>query len=208
VFTGLVQAVGRLATRMPRGAGARLGIVAPLEGLSIGESVSVAGVCLTVDVVTQGGFEADASSETLDKTSLGGLRLAAPVNLERALRADDRLGGHIVSGHVDGVGHLVSRTRIDDAERLVFRAPKELLRFIAPKGSIAVDGISLTVNDAEADTFSVAIIPHTRKETTIGDLVVSDPVNLEIDVLARYVLRGLASPGPSLLELLRKNGYV
>jgi len=210
MFTGLIQAVGQLAARAPRGAGARLSLRVPFAHLVLGESIAVAGVCLTVDAVTGDGFEADASPETLAKTTLGALAAGDRVNLERALKLEDRLGGHIVSGHVDGVGRLVSRSRMDDAERLVFRAPRELLRFIAPKGSIAVDGVSLTVNEAEGETFAVAIIPRTAKETTLCALAVGDAVNLEIDVVARYVLHGLESgtSSPSMLELLRRSGYV
>jgi len=219
MFTGLIEAIGKLVARTSRGPGARLIIAAPFSGgpLALGESISVNGVCLTVDTITKDGFEADASAETLAKTTLGSLSIGTSrVNLERALRLDARLGGHIVSGHVDGVGALVSRAPMGDAERLVFRAPSELLRFIAPKGSIAVDGVSLTVNDVERDMFTVAIIPRTKKETQLGDVPSEGPVNLEIDLLARYVLRLLEvapekSPrekDASLLELLKKNGYV
>ena len=192
MFTGLIEAVGTLEARAARGRGARIAIAAPFSGLAMGESISVSGVCLTVDAITKTGFEADASSETLAKTTLGELALDARVNLERALTLEKRLGGHLVSGHVDGVGALVSRTPLDDAERIAFRAPRELMRFIAQKGSIAVDGVSLTVNDVDADgpcTFSVAIIPRTAKETRISDVSTGGAVNLEIDLVARYVLR-------------------
>lgn len=237
MFTGLIEAVGKLVARTSRGPGARLVVAAPLEELVLGESISVNGVCLTVDTITKDGFEVDASAETLAKTTLGVLSLGARLNLERALRLDAlvelgaspqtpdsrraplrsaRLGGHIVSGHVDGVGALVSREKMGDAERVVFRAPAELLRFIAPKGSIAVNGISLTVNDVMGDLFSVAIIPRTNKETQLGEVPSEGPVNLEIDLLARYVLRLIEAPqkpsaeakDASLLELLKKNGYV
>ena len=194
MFTGLIEAVGKLVARTSRGPGARLVVAAPLGALALGESISVNGVCLSVDAITKDGFEADASAETLARTTLGSLAIGTSrLNLERALRLDARLGGHIVSGHVDGVGALVSRAKMGDAERLVFRAPRELMRFIAPKGSIAVDGTSLTVNEVEKDTFSVAIIPRTRKETRIDDLAKGDPVNLEIDLVARYVERLLAT---------------
>ncbi len=230
MFTGLVEATGKLESRAARGPGARLTIAAPLSNLALGESVSVSGVCLTVDAVTKTGFEADASAETLDRTTLGSLRVGARVNLERALTLDRRLGGHIVTGHVDGVGTLVGRSPLGEASLLTFRFPPELGRFIAPKGSITVDGISLTVNgvrtDGPADTFDVAIIPRTHEETSIGDVAVGGPVNLEVDVLARYVLRALESRGSSadnpsagtsgataakdaaLAELLRRNGYM
>jgi riboflavin synthase len=211
VFTGLIEAVGALEARSARGRGARLAITCPFEALLLGESIAVSGVCLTVDAITKNGFEADASSETLEKTTLGDLPRGARVNLERALTLEKRLGGHIVSGHVDGVGALVSRAPMDEAERVVFRAPHELMRFIAPKGSIAVDGVSLTVNEVDGDTFAVAIIPRTAKETRIGDVAPGGVVNLEIDVVARYVLRALDVTGgkdASLLDLLAKNGYM
>jgi riboflavin synthase len=171
MFTGLIEAVGTLAARVARGGGARLTFQTPLRGLAIGESIAVSGCCLTVDVLTKDGF------------------VGARVNLERALTLEKRLGGHLVSGHVDGVGELVSREPMGEAERLVFRAPKELMRFVAPKGSITVDGTSLTVNEVDGDTFSVAIIPRTQKETRIGDLGPGGAVNLEIDLVARYVQR-------------------
>ncbi|HSQ63975.1 MAG TPA: riboflavin synthase [Polyangiaceae bacterium] len=221
MFTGLVESVGKLEARAARGPGARLSIATSLPSLALGESIAVGGVCLTVDAVTRTGFEADASAETLEKTTLGALRAGGRVNLERALTLDKRLGGHIVTGHVDGVGALVSRSPLGEAERLTFRFPAELGRFIAPKGSITVDGISLTVNGVSGDTFDVAIIPRTNKETTIGDVAVSGAVNLEVDVLARYVLRMLdakaaaaaepaaqADKDAALGELLRKNGYM
>jgi len=189
MFTGLVEALGTLGARSPRGPGARLEVRCTLERLALGESISVNGCCLTVDAITADGFEADASQETLAKTTLGGLPIGARLNLERALTLDKRLGGHLVSGHVDGVGALVSRSPLGEAQRLVFRAPRELMRFIAPKGSIAVDGTSLTVNEIEADTFSVAIIPRTQKETRMHDVGPGSPVNLEIDLVARYVQR-------------------
>ena len=211
MFTGLIKAVGKIVSRTERGVGARFGITCPFEGLVLGESISVQGVCLTVDALTQGGFEADASAETLAKTTLGALAPSSRANLERALTLSDRLGGHLVTGHVDGVGELVLREPLGEAQRLVVRPPRELARFIAAKGSIAVDGISLTVNDVAKDgSFSVAIIPRTRAETCIGDVPVSGGVNLEVDLLARYVLRALEDKGenPSLLEVLRENGYI
>ncbi len=191
MFTGLIEAVGSVAARIPRGNGARITVRAAFDSpLAMGESVSVSGVCLTVDAITPDGFEADASEETLAKTTLGSATLTG-VNLERAVTLDKRLGGHLVSGHVDGVGQLVAREAMGDAEKLVFRAPDELLRFIAPKGSITVDGISLTVNEVVGDTFAVAIIPRTKQETTIGAVALAGAVNLEVDLVARYVLRAL-----------------
>ncbi len=215
MFTGLVETVGKLEARAARGPGARLSIATSLPSLVLGESISVNGVCLTVDAVTKTGFEADASGETLQKTTLGALRVGSRLNLERALTLEKRLGGHIVTGHVDGVGTLVSRAPLGEAERLAFRFPPELGRFIAPKGSVTVDGISLTVNGVSDDTFDVAIIPRTRQETGIGELALGGAVNLEVDVLARYVLRALEAKGAgaaekdaAMAELLRKNGYM
>jgi riboflavin synthase len=214
VFTGLIEHVGTLASRTPRGAGARLRFQATFASpLAVGESISVSGVCLTVDVITTGGFEADASLETLSVTTLGGLAPVARVNLERAVTLEKRLGGHIVSGHVDGTGQLVSREAMGDAEKLVFRAPIDLMRFVAPKGSICIDGISLTVNAVDADTFAVAIIPRTTKETTIGAVPSGGSVNLEVDLIARYVLRAMEAGRPrasdaAWTELLKRNGYM
>ncbi len=197
MFTGLIEDVGKLAARAARGPGARLTIATRLGPLDPGESISVNGVCLTVDVLTAQGFEADASAETLDKTTLGELAPGARLNLERAMAVGDRLGGHIVSGHVDGTGRLVSREPVGEAEKLVFSFPPELGRFIAQKGSIAVNGISLTVNHVEDDRFDVVIIPRTQKETSLGDVSPGGRVNLEVDLLARYLQRLLQpSPGP------------
>ncbi len=195
MFTGLVEAVGKIASRAPRGPGARIGISAPLGALELGESISVSGVCLTVDTITGDGFEVDASAETLAKTTLGSLTTGARVNLERALTLQERLGGHLVSGHVDGVGTLASRVPLGEAEKLVFRFPAELTRLIAPKGSITIDGISLTVNAVLSDTFEVAIIPRTSKETCLGDVMPGGNVNLEVDVIARYVHQLLSRGG-------------
>lgn len=199
MFTGLVEETGQLAARTPKGRsgltpqagapGARLAIRCGLGKLELGESVSVDGVCLTVDAITKDGFEADASSETLARTTLGTVTIGGKVNLERALALGQRLGGHIVSGHVDGTGQLETRTAAGDAVKMVFRAPKDLLRFIAEKGSITVSGVSLTVNGVHADTFHVMIIPHTLAKTSLGVLRAGDAVNLEVDVLARYVAR-------------------
>jgi riboflavin synthase len=196
MFTGLVQGVGRLVARDMRGGDARLRIdvgTLPFETVEPGESISVNGVCLTVVAFDAQGFEADASNETLALTTLGSLRPGALLNLERALRADERLGGHLVSGHVDGVGHV--RRVVDDAraQRWAFTAPAPLLRYIAQKGSICVDGVSLTVNAVDADGFDVALIPHTLAHTAFADIGEGDAVNLEVDLVARYVERLLTT---------------
>jgi len=190
MFTGLVEEAGALAARTPRGTSARLVIRTALGPLELGESVSVDGVCLTVDAIVKGGFEADASSETLARTTLGSLPLGAPVNLERAVAVGQRLGGHIVSGHVDGTGTLASRADMGAGSvKMTFTPPKELRRYIAEKGSITINGVSLTVNDVSKDGFSVMLIPHTLKKTSLGGLRDGGRVNLEVDVLARYVAR-------------------
>ena len=201
MFTGLIQAVGRLAAREPLGGDVRLRFAAgvlPLDDVQMGESIACNGVCLTVVAFDAGAssaggaaawFDADVSSETLALTTLGALAVGAAVNLERALRVGDRLGGHLVSGHVDGVGAVESI--VDDArgQRWRFSAPKPLLRFIAQKGSIAVDGTSLTVNAADDAGFEVMLVPHTLAHTGFGAMPVGTPVNLEIDTVARYVAR-------------------
>jgi riboflavin synthase len=206
MFTGLVEAKGTIASRSPstRGPGARLAIHAELGGepLALGESIAVDGVCLTVDALVAGGFEVDASGETLARTTLGGLAAGSSVHLERAMRPSDRLGGHIVTGHVDGVGSLAARRREGgDGESwcLSFAMPTPLARFVAEKGSIAVDGVSLTVNAVSADGFDVTIIPHTSQKTKLGALAVGGSVNLEVDLVARYVARLSAFPssGPT-----------
>ena len=201
MFTGLVAGVGRLALREARGGDARLRIEAgslPFDGVQAGESIAVNGCCLTVVEFDGSGFAADASNETLALTTLGRLPLGAPLNLERALRAGDRLGGHLVSGHVDGVG--VAARRWDDARAVRWRieAPAALLRYVAHKGSICVDGVSLTVNAVDDAAslrggFEVALVPHTVAHTAFRALREGDAVNLEVDLLARYVERLLAS---------------
>ena len=192
MFTGLVQGVGRLAARDARGGDARLRIAIgslPLADAAIGESIAVNGVCLTVVAFDGTAFEADASNETLALTTLGSLPVDAPLNLERALRASDRLGGHLVSGHVDGVGKVRSIEPDARAQRWSFTAPAPLLRYIAKKGSICIDGTSLTVNSVEGATFGVTLIPHTLAVTTFGSRAAGDAVNLEVDLVARYVER-------------------
>ena len=189
VFTGLVEQAGTLAARQLRGPGARLTVRTDLAPLVLGESVSVDGVCLTVDAIGDGTFEADASRETLDRTTLGDVAIGAKVNLERAVPLGGRMGGHIVSGHVDGVGAIVSRTPVGNAERVEIRFPKDLAPFIAEKGSICVSGVSLTVNGVADDVFHLVLIPRTLRDTSLSTLGPGSKVNLEVDVLARYLLR-------------------
>jgi riboflavin synthase len=197
MFTGLVAASGVLAARSPRGPGARLGIRGRFDDgpLALGESIAVDGVCLSVDAIRPDGFEADASAETLTRTTLGLLEPASLVHLERALRAGDRMGGHIVTGHVDGVGELVARQPVGEAVSMSFRIPPELARFVAEKGSIAVDGVSLTVNSVNDDGFEVTIVPITLEKTKLGVLRPAQRVNLEVDLVARYVARWMSPQG-------------
>ncbi|MGV8932004.1 MAG: riboflavin synthase [Luteimonas sp.] len=192
MFTGLVEAVGQLAARDLRDGDARLRIAVgrlPFADATLGESISVNGACLTVVAFDDAHFEVDASTETLALTTLGQLPVGAALNLERAMRVDDRLGGHLVSGHVDGVGHV--RNVHDDAraQRWAFSVQPPLLKYIARKGSICVDGVSLTVNAIHADGFEVALIPHTVAHTAFAQTAVGDAVNLEVDLVARYVER-------------------
>ncbi|MCK9538759.1 riboflavin synthase [Dokdonella sp.] len=192
MFTGIVQAVGKVVAHAANGDAARLVVdcaTLDLADVAIGDSIAVAGVCLTVVGRDQARFSADVSAETLRLTTLGALVAGDAVNLEKALRLADRLGGHLVSGHVDGTGTVV---RIDDdgaAQRWTFRAPAALARYIAVKGSICVDGVSLTVNAVADDTFGVTLIPHTLAVTTFGSRRVGDAVNLEVDLVARYLER-------------------
>lgn len=192
MFTGLIEGVGTLAARTPRDGDARLRIgvgTLPFADVQLGESIAVNGTCLTVVAFDAVSFEADASNETLALTTLGALPAGRAVNLERAMRPTDRLGGHLVSGHVDGVGHVVSI--IDDAraQRWRFDAPHAVLRYVAMKGSICVDGVSLTVNAVDDVGFEVALVPHTVAHTAFASTRVGDAVNLEIDLVARYVER-------------------
>lgn len=192
MFTGIIEGVGRLATREPRGGDVRLRIgtgTLPFERVQLGESIAVNGVCLTVVDHGADWFDADASNETLSLTTLGRLQPGAPVNLERAMRPDDRLGGHLVSGHVDGIGSVESVTPDARAQRWRFTAPKDLLRYIARKGSICVDGVSLTVNAVDEGGFEVALVPHTVAHTAFATTNPGEAVNLEIDLVARYVER-------------------
>ena len=192
MFTGIIIASGRLVSVAERGGDLDLGIDAAALGMgriAIGDSVSVQGVCLTATRIEGTAFHADVSRETLAKTTLGALKSGARVNLEPSLRAGDALGGHLVSGHVDAVGRLVRLEEDARSRRLQFELPEPLMRFVAPKGSICIDGVSLTVNDGEGRRFEVNIIPHTGEVTTLGELKSGDPVNIEIDLIARYLDR-------------------
>ncbi|MFZ0020486.1 MAG: riboflavin synthase [Acetobacteraceae bacterium] len=194
MFTGIVTALGTVREITPLGGSAdmRLMITAPwpdTASIPIGASIGCSGCCLTAVEIGPDWFSADASAETLGRSTLGRWRPGTQVNLERSLRLGDELGGHLVSGHVDGVGEVVSAAPEHGSTRIMFRVPTDLARFIAIKGSVAVDGVSLTVNEVANDTFGVNIIPHTAAVTSFGSLRPGDAVNLEIDMLARYVAR-------------------
>lgn len=199
MFTGLVESLGRVVTALPEGAGLRLAVEAgdTATGVAIGDSICVSGCCLSVVRLEGGHLEFQLGPETLARTTLGGLRPGAAVNLERSLRLTDRLGGHLVTGHVDGVGGLVSLARDGDWVTCRFAAAPALMPQMAAKGSVAVDGVSLTVVDVAADSFSVALIPHTLACTTLGTLTPGTLVNLETDLVAKYVDRWLAARGTS-----------
>ena len=196
MFTGIIEGVGRLAAREPRGGDVRLAIDAgtlPFDEVRLGESSAVNGVCLTGGAFDAASFHADASNETLSLTTLGGLEVGAALNLERAMRPDDRLGGHLVSGHVDGVGRVAAIAPDARAQRWRFEAPPEVLRYVSKKGSICVDGVSLTVNAVDDAGFEVALVPHTVDHTRFSSTRVGDAVNLEVDLIARYVERLMAA---------------
>jgi riboflavin synthase len=188
MFTGLVQGMGRITALERTGDGARLTIETPLVSeLRTGDSVAVNGVCLTATSLQNGSFVADAMNETLSRSSLGGLETGVPVNLELPLRAADRLGGHVVQGHVDGIGAIVDVADDGFARRIRIEAPPDLLRYVIEKGSIAVDGVSLTVAECDSRSFTVSLIPETLQRTNLGQAGTGDRVNLEVDVLAKYV---------------------
>ena len=191
MFTGIVTDVGRVRAVRDTNRDRRFEIETSfdLSTVDIGASISHAGCCLTVVDKGDGWFAVEVSGETLSRTTLGRWTAGAPVNLERAARAGDELGGHIVSGHVDGVGEVLSVEPEGGSHRLRIRVPRPLHRYIAPKGSVAVEGVSLTVNEVEDDVFGVNLIPHTWEVTTLGALVPGAKVNLEIDMLARYLAR-------------------
>jgi riboflavin synthase len=192
VFTGIIEELGRVRAVERREGGARLEITARtvLDDTRVGESIAVNGCCLTVVELGDGWWAADAVIESLDRTALGALERDEPVNLERPLRLSDHLGGHLVQGHVDAVGHVATRSPLaDGSTRFTFAAPADLLRYVVEKGSVAVDGISLTVTAVGDDGFDVAAIPHTLAVTTLGHKTEGAAVNLEADLIAKYVER-------------------
>ncbi len=212
MFTGIIEETGhiRTVTRGRHSSVLSIGAAGILSDLKTGDSVSVNGVCLTATTVDGGGFTADVMHETLDRSTLGQLSAGDVVNLERAMPAGGRFGGHIVSGHIDGVGRVVSVRRDDNAVWYTVEAPPELRRYIVEKGSIAIDGISLTVARADARTFAVSVIPHTLSVTTLGVRRAGSGVNLETDIIGKYV-ESLFRSGPAqstiTREFLAQNGF-
>lgn len=221
MFTGIIQAVGTIAAMEPSGGDLRLRVATgklPLGDVALGDSICTNGVCLTVTDLPGDGYWADVSIETLNFTTLGQMKPGAAVNLEKALTPESRLGGHIVSGHVDGVGEIVSAVEDARSWRVVVRAPDALARYIAHKGSICIDGTSLTVNAVNGAEFDLNIIPQTMAETVFGDYHAGTRVNLEVDVIARYLERlvlgdaaatdGVKKPAELTAQTLAENGYL
>ena len=211
MFTGIIQAKGSIAALQRRGGDVRLSVQSdglPFASYDVGESIAVNGVCLTAVELRADGFDTDVSVETLDVTSLGSLGIGDNVNLEPSLSLGDRLGGHLVSGHVDCLGTVTSRKADARSIRITVEIPEEFARYVARKGSVTIDGVSLTVNDVSATSFEVNIIPHTADVTIIGDYAAGTKVNIEVDLLARYIERLLAKDGEGLsMEFLKEHGY-
>lgn len=216
MFTGIIETTGKVAEFKLKGQQWQLKVNCPgldMSDVQLGDSIAVNGCCLTVTTFDDSHFVADVSNETIDLTSFKQLTTGSLVNLEKALTPQTRLGGHLVSGHVDGLGELLSKTPDGDSERLVFRVPDSLAKYISSKGSICIDGTSLTVNAVDGACFSVNIIPHTQQETIIHRYQVGDQVNIEVDQIARYLERLMmgddaAKPSATLDEdFLRKHGF-
>jgi riboflavin synthase len=215
MFTGIIEGLGTIAGVRPAGQGKRLTIQADfsLQGTRLGDSIAVNGACLTAVHLADRRFEADVSPETIARTALAEVRTGERVNLERSLRLSDRIDGHLVAGHVDGTGVIASRQPVGNAVVVTIDAPEELTRHMIVKGSVAVDGVSLTINTLEAGSFAVAVIPHTSALTTIGFKPAGERVNIETDMIGKYVEKFLSArnePKPSAitLELLARTGYL
>ncbi|MDD3449000.1 MAG: riboflavin synthase [Gammaproteobacteria bacterium] len=218
MFTGIIEAVGRIAAMEPRGRDSRVRVQTgklDLGDVRLGDSIAVNGVCLTVVELPGDGFWADVSGETLARTAFAGLAVGGRVNLEKALTPTTRLGGHLVSGHVDGVGRIVERSPAGRSVRFVIEAPAGLAKYIAEKGSICVDGISLTVNGVDGARFTLNIVPHTLEETTMAEFQPGRAVNLEVDIIARYLERLLlgeraaeSGAGGVTMEFLAQHGFM
>ena len=212
MFTGIIEETGKIrgVERGRHSSVLSIGAAEILSDLKIGDSVAVSGVCLTATTVDSGGFTADVMHETLNRSTLGALAAGDVVNLERAMPADGRFGGHIVSGHIDGVGKITAIRRDDNAVWFTVEAPQALRRYIVEKGSIAIDGISLTVAAADAHTFAVSVIPHTLRVTALGARRVGSGVNLETDIIGKYVeslLRPDSAKSNITREFLARNGF-
>ncbi len=212
MFTGIIKAIGTISAIERRGGDVRLSVKSKdmtFSEYEVGESIAVSGVCLTAVALHEDSFDTDVSVETLDVTALGRLGVGDSVNLEPSLSLGDRLGGHLVSGHVDCVGSISKREADARSTRLTIDIPAEFARYVAKKGSITVDGVSLTINEVSGNGFEVNIIPHTAEATIMGSYVIGTRVNIEVDVLARYIERLLASDGDGLSkDFLREHGYV
>jgi len=212
MFTGIVQSVGRIVRLEPRGGDVRLHVDTAdldLADVALGDSIAVSGCCLTVVLLAEHGFAADVSNESLSLTTLGNLKPNDPVNLEKALRLADRLGGHMVSGHVDGLGKVVSVQDDGRSQRWVFTVPDALGRYIAHKGSVTIDGTSLTVNEVTGTRFGVNLIPHTVTHTSFHARKAGDAVNIEVDVVARYIERLLGADDAAGIDtaFLQRHGF-
>jgi len=211
MFTGIIKAKGTISAMDRRGGDVRLSVRSdglPWSDYELGESIAVNGVCLTAVALHADGFDTDVSVETLDVTGLGGLAVGSAVNLEPAISLGERLGGHLVSGHVDCTGKVVSRSADARSIRLGIEIPKEYARYVAKKGSVCVDGVSLTVNEVSGNTFELNIIPHTAQSTIIDDYAAGTVVNVEVDLLARYLERLLDQDGDGIsIDFLKAHGY-
>jgi len=218
MFTGIIEGLGTVTAVRPSGAGRRLAVAAgfDLTGTKVGDSIAVSGACLTAVAIAGRQFEVDVSPETLARTTLGSVRVGERVNLERALRLSDRIDGHLVSGHTDGTGAIDSREAMGNAVIVTVAVAASLTRYMIIKGSVAVDGVSLTINRLETDRFAVSIIPHTAALTTIGFKQKGERVNIEVDMIGKYVEKFLAAqrgrpatpPSGLSMELLAKKGYI
>lgn len=211
MFTGIITELGEIASLDRKGEGAQVTVRAPQTtgDAAVGDSISVNGICLTVVEIKGKEISFDVSFETLNSTNLGSLKRGDRVNLEPALKPSSKMGGHFVTGHIDGIGKIRSRRRIGNADRIEIEAPAQVLRYLVGKGSVAIDGISLTVVDVLKDAFSIVIIPHTADMTTIGFKKGGDTVNLEPDILAKYVAKFvLPDSDASLMSSLKKSGFL
>ena len=214
MFTGLIQTVGSIQLIESQGRDKRVMIETgqlPMAGVELGASIAVNGVCLTALDLQDNQFSADVSAETVEHTTFASMQIGTKVNLELSLTPSSRLGGHFVSGHVDGVGEVIKRYADGRSERFIFKAPTPIMKYIAQKGSICINGVSLTVNEVDRDSFGVSIVPHTLQETVIGDFSAGTKVNLEVDVIARYLERLLESKEGSTgitTSLLADAGFI